>query len=106
MLAKADVAYSDFKVPEDIVPEEYDLIAKLSLFHETISSAAEKYEPSFITRYAIELAELYNKFYIECKILSAEDKERVKFRLALTKAVRITLENALSLLGIAAPERM
>ena len=106
VLAKADVDYSDFKVPEDIVPEEYDLIAKLSLFHETISSAAEKYEPSFITRYAIELAELYNKFYIECKILSAEDKERVTFRLALTKAVRITLENALSLLGIAAPERM
>ena len=106
VLSKAQIDFSDYKVPADLNAEEYDLVAKLAAFPDIVASAAEKYEPSFVTRYAIELAGLYNKFYIDCKILTAEDEERVKFRLALTKAVRITLENALTLLGIAAPERM
>ncbi len=106
VLAKSDIPYGDFTMPSTLESCEYDLIAQLSAFPSTVSASAEKLEPSFVTRYAIELAKLYNKFYFECKILTAEDKERVKFRLALTKAVRITLENALALLGICAPERM
>ena len=93
-------------MPETLESAEYELISQLSLFPQTVKNAAEKYEPCFVTRYAIELAKLYNKFYIECKILTADDKNRVKFRLALTKAVRTVLENSLSLLGIATPERM
>lgn len=106
VLAKSEIPYGDFTMPSTLESCEYDLIAQLSAFPSTVSASAEKLEPSFVTRYAIELAKLYNKFYFECKILTAEDKERVKFRLALTKAVRITLENALALLGICAPERM
>lgn len=106
VLSKATVSFDNYVVPQDLESAEYELIAQLSAFKQTICSAAEKYEPSLITRYAIDLAKLYNKFYIECKILTAEDPERVKFRLALTKAVRIVLENALSLLGISTPERM
>lgn len=106
VLSKATISFDDYIIPQDLESAEYELIAQLSAFKQTICSAAEKYEPSLITRYAIDLAKLYNKFYIECKILTAEVPERVKFRLALTKAVRIVLENALSLLGIFAPERM
>ncbi|MBQ7407972.1 MAG: arginine--tRNA ligase [Clostridia bacterium] len=106
VLAKADINFEDYTLPNKLESCEYELIAHLSTFGDTVKAAAEKYEPCFITRYAIDLAKLYNKFYFECKILTAEDKNLVKFRLALTKAVRITIENALSLLGISAPERM
>jgi len=106
VLAKATAGYSDYVMPETLESAEYELINQLSLFPQTVKNAAEKYEPSFVTRYAIELAKLYNKFYIECKILTAEDENKVKFRLALTKCVRTVLENALALLGIATPERM
>lgn len=106
VLAKADTDYGDYVMPDALESAEYELISQLSLFPQTVKNAAEKYEPCFVTRYAIELAKLYNKFYIECKILTADDKNRVKFRLALTKAVRTVLENSLSLLGIATPERM
>lgn len=106
VLAKSNIDYSSFTLPEKLESCEYDVIAHLASFPSTVSASAEKLEPSFITRYAIELAKLYNKFYFECKILTAENEETVKFRLALTKAVRITLENALALLGISTPERM
>lgn len=106
VLAKAETDYADYVLPEKLESTEYELISHLSLFPQTVENAAERYEPCFVSRYAIELAKLYNKFYIECKILTAEDPERVKFRLALTKAVRTVLENALALLGISTPERM
>lgn len=106
VLAKANCDFSDFTMPKDLESAEYELISQLSSFPQTVENAADRYEPCFVSRYAVELAKLYNKFYIECKILTAEDPERVKFRLALTKAVRTVLENALALLGISAPERM
>lgn len=106
VLAKSNISFDDFTLPSSLESCEYDLIAQLSAFPQTVVASKDKLEPSFITRYAIELAKLYNKFYFECKILTAEDQNTVKFRLALTKAVRITLENALALLGISAPERM
>jgi arginyl-tRNA synthetase len=106
VLAKSDLDYTNFVLPEKLESCEYDLIAHLAAFPQTVKAAAEKLEPCFITRYAIDLAKLYNKFYFECKILTAENEELIKFRLALTKAVRTTIENALSLLGIDAPTRM
>ncbi len=85
--------------------DEYQLIAALSEFPDTVRAAAEKLEPFYITRYAIEIASLYNKFYFDCKIIG-EEKDVENFRLALSKATLITLTNALTLLGIKVPERM
>lgn len=106
VLSKATVSYDDFDIPTNVQPCEYELIAHLSTFGDTVKSSALKYEPSFITRYAIDLAKLFNKFYFDCKILNAENDNLVKFRLALTKATKITLTNALSLLGIKSPDKM
>lgn len=94
-------------MPEKYEPnaQEYEVIKQLSTFPQTIKDAAEKYEPSLIARYAVDLAQKYNKFYIDCKILSAEGETK-HFRLSLTEAVHVTLKNALSLLGIGAPEKM
>ena len=67
--------------------------------------AAEKYEPSIISRCLLDTAKLFNKFYLECKIMQAEGDVRT-FRLALTKAALTTLKNGLALLGIGVPEKM
>ena len=84
---------------------EYAVISELGRFSEVVKAAAEKYEPSFVTRYALDLATAFNKFYIDCKI-AVEDAEVKNFRLAITKAVKITLTNALTLLGIETVEQM
>ena len=97
----------EIRVPSGYEPNttETEVVKQLADFPQTLNESAEKYEPSYIARYAVELAQRYNKFYIENKILTAEGDSKY-FRLALTKAVLQTLKNALSLLGIGVPEKM
>ncbi len=85
--------------------EEYAVLSLLGSFSDIVKSSAEKYEPSIITRYAVDLAEAYNKFYISSRIIDAPTQLK-NMRLALTKAVKITLTNATRLLGIEIPEKM
>ncbi|MBQ2714397.1 MAG: arginine--tRNA ligase [Clostridia bacterium] len=82
-----------------------ELINVLSRFSQVVKDSAEKYEPSFVTRYLLNVAGLYNKFYFEHKIIT-DDKNIQQARLNLTKATRTVLKNGLALLGIQAPERM
>ncbi|MBQ6921529.1 MAG: arginine--tRNA ligase, partial [Clostridia bacterium] len=88
----------DYAVP-DMETSEYQVVSELGRFSEVLVSASEKYEPSFLTRYCIDLAKAYNKFYIDCKI-ATDDINTRNFRLAVTRAVKTTLTNALDLLGI------
>ena len=85
---------------------EFELIKAISTFPETVMDAAEKYEPSYIARFAVDVAQKFNKFYFDCKILSAEDEKVKNFRLALTEATLQTLKNAFALLGIGIPDKM
>ncbi len=85
--------------------QEFEVIKAIAAFPDAVSEAAEKYEPSVIARAAVDLAQKYNKFYIDCKILTAEGDSK-SFRLALTRAALQTLKNALALLGIGVPEKM
>ena len=94
----------EFTVP-DMCEAEYAVISELGRFPSVIKSAAEKYEPSFITRYAVDLAQTFSKFYIDCKI-ACEDENLRNFRLAITDAVKTVLINALTLLGIDYVEEM
>ena len=94
-----------YEVPE-LTLEEIDLVKALSAFPETVLSAGEKYEPSFIARFAVDVAQKFNKFYFDCKILAAEDEKTKNFRLALTGATLQTLKNAFALLGIGIPDKM
>lgn len=95
------------QLPPEYMPNnaEFEVIKALAAFPETVRDAGEKYEPSLIARYAVDLAQKYNKFYIDCKILTAEG-DAGDFRLALTSAAHTVLKTALSLLGIGAPEKM
>ena len=84
---------------------EAELIKQLAAFPKAVEQAAEKYEPSVVSRCLLDTAKLFNRFYLECKIMQAEGDVRA-FRLALTKAARTVLKNGLALLGIGVPEKM
>ena len=105
VLAKADEITVNSRVPEELEAEEYEVIKTLASFPDEVKEAAEKYEPSVIARYAVDLAQKFNKFYFDCKILTADEPNK-SFRLRLTKATLQMLTNALSLLGIGVPDKM
>ncbi len=90
---------------ETVLPQEFEVVKQLSEFPAVLKDALDKYEPCYIARYAVDLAQKYNKFYFDCKILNAPEAEK-NFRLALTEATLVTLKNALGLLGIGVPEKM
>ena len=96
---------TDFEIPA-LTAEEIELVKELANFPETVRSAAEKYEPSYIARFAVDVAQKFNKFYFDCKILAAEDETTKNFRLALTAATLQALKNAFRLLGIGIPDKM
>ena len=91
--------------PGAVTPQEFEVVKKLAEFPDVLTNALEKYEPCFVARYCVDLAQLYNKFYFDCSILNAEGQTRA-FRLALTESVLITLKNGLGLLGIGVPSKM
>ncbi len=95
-------AYPVGYAPEE---QEFEVVKTLARFPDAVKEAAAKYEPSIIARYCVELAQKFNKFYFDCKIISAEEGVR-ELRLGVTKATLATLENALSLLGIQTPRKM
>lgn len=99
---------TQYNLPENLqlLPQEYEVVKTLASFPEAVQDAADKYEPSIIARFAVDLAQKFNKFYFDCKILAAEDEGVKSFRIALTKATHQTLANALTLLGIGVPEKM
>jgi arginyl-tRNA synthetase len=85
--------------------EEYELCKSLYQFPEKVTMAMDELEPSIITRYLVDLAQDFNRFYHEHAIL-VDDKPLRHARLALVKATRITLANGLKLIGLKAPERV
>ncbi|MGN0657699.1 MAG: arginine--tRNA ligase [Ruminiclostridium sp.] len=84
---------------------ELALIRQIASLPETINEAAAEYNPSKITRYVLELAQLFHKFYDTCKI-KGESEEIVQSRLSLCLAVKIVIKNMLDLLKVEAPEKM
>ena len=90
---------------KNVNEDEYQLIALLSTFPDVVKAAAERLEPFFVTRYAIDVASAFNKFYFDCKIIG-DDANEPNFRLAISSATLTVLSSALTLLGIKVPERM
>ena len=83
----------------------YSLVKLLYRFPEVVAEAAEKYEPSVVTRHIVDIAQTYNKFYHDERILVDDEKEKAA-KLALTYAAKQTIANGLYLLGMKAPEKM
>ncbi len=100
------------ETPEEVdpgaldAPEERALARTVARFPAVVEAAAEDREPHGVATYAREFAEDFNGFYRECPVLTADDERTRAARLALVAAARETVGNALSLLGVEAPESM
>jgi len=77
----------------------------ITRFPEIIAEAARRNEPYLITRFTVELAQAFNKYYFEHRILG-DDAAAQNARLLLTDAVRICLNRGLYLIGVQAPRKM
>jgi len=86
-------------------PEEIELIRHIASLPNTIDAAAKEYDPAKITRYSLELAALFHKFYDKCRI-KGEEVELLHARLNLCLAVKTALKNSLTILKIDCPEKM
>lgn len=84
---------------------EIDLIKWIAAFPEQINAAAEHYDPARITRYVIDLATLFHKFYTVDRIQTT-DPALTRARLALCVSVKTVIANIFTILNISAPEQM
>lgn len=87
-------------------PSEKALMLEVSKFNEVIENAYKDTAPHKICAYIYDLANAFNRFYHETKILSEEDTTRRESYIALLKLTRKVLETCIDLLGFEAPERM
>ncbi|MCV0410149.1 arginine--tRNA ligase [Nitrosopumilus sp.] len=94
----------DFSLLKD--KSEIDLIKNIGLFNLQVRDAANNLSPKVIARYCHDLAVTFNSFYEHCKVLELGDEKLENSRLCLVNSFKLTLEKALDLLGITAPDRM
>ena len=103
---EAGVAPAESVDPDALAsPEARALVAEIARFPAVIERAADDLEPHQIAAYVRRFGERFNAFYRECPVVSA-DEELAAARLAVVVAARHTVANALSVLGVAAPESM
>lgn len=106
VISRAQGIREDFDMSKiSVNDDEFAVCTLLETFPDVVKSAAEKYEPCYVTRFAVDLAKAFNKFYFDCKILS-EDENLSAYRVAITKATRSALKKALKLIGVGSPEKM
>jgi arginyl-tRNA synthetase len=86
-------------------PEEFELLRRLSELPDEISSAAESFEPSHLTRYLMDLSSSFHSFYSACRVRDDDPKVRGA-RLKLADSTRAVIKIVLDILGVSAPEQM
>lgn len=87
-------------------PAEIELIRHLASLPEEVRLSAKNYDPSKMTRYVIELATLFHRFYDACSVKNAETPELRDARILLSAAARQAIRNVLTMLKIEQPEKM
>jgi len=95
---------ADFTLLTD--PREIELIRHIASLPHEIELAAKAYDPAKLTKYAIDLATLFHRFYDACSVKNAGSDELMNARILLSIAVRQTLRNVLTILKIEQPEKM
>lgn len=96
----------DFALEHISSEKEIALLKKLGEYPLAVAEAAEKRIPHRITNYTFELASALHSFYNAEKVLDPDNQEKSRARLGLMKAVQTTLQDALKLIGVSAPEKM
>lgn len=87
------------------MPEEREIIKYMATLPNVINESAKNYDPARITRYVIDLATMYHKFYTNCRIMG-EEESVMQARLSLSLAVKQVIKNILDMLKITCPESM
>ncbi|MCD7034718.1 arginine--tRNA ligase [Metabacillus sp. GX 13764] len=101
------IAYqNDISFEHELSEKEIELLKAIGEFPQAVAEAAGKRIPHRITNYVYDLAASLHSFYNAEKVLDSENASKSRARLALMKATQITLKNALSLIGVSAPEKM
>lgn len=90
------------KLTDDL---SFEILKMAEGFDDMVKDAAEKYEPSMISRYLIDMAQLFNRFYFDCRIIG-EEPAVADARLRLTAIVKTVLKKGMELLLLKAPDRM
>ena len=111
IIRKADsmsisISSDDLKKVSSLEPAERDGLHLLSLFENKLREAAREYSPAVIANYAFDLAKQYNQFYQNIPIFNETDQDKLKFRIAFSKAIADAIKKAMGLLGIQVPEKM
>ncbi|MBQ0135476.1 MAG: arginine--tRNA ligase [Oscillospiraceae bacterium] len=88
-----------------VLPEERELIRHLSSLEDEIVAAAKAYDPARITRYLLELATLFHKFYNACRV-NVEDEDLRAARIHLCLSTKLVLKNTLTMLKVSVPDKM
>lgn len=98
---------SSAPVNYDLITEQdaIELLKEINRFPTVIKDAADKYEPSIVARFAVDVAQAFNKFYNSTRI-NVDDRDLKNARVMLTYLTKNTIAEALNLLGIEAPEAM
>ena len=86
-------------------PEELEMIKYMATLPNVIDESAKNYDPAKMTRYAVELATMYHKFYTNCRIMG-EPEDILQARVSLSLAVKQVISNILEMLKITCPESM
>ena len=102
---KAKIDYSD-KFDLLVNNKEIELVKHINEFRNVIVDSAINRAPHKIANYIQRLAQLFHSFYNECYVIDENNIELSKQRLSLVEATRITMANALNLIGVSAPEKM
>lgn len=100
-----DIDFDNMDIAAITTDEGYDVIKSIITFGDSVRLAAKLREPCYVTRHVVDLAEKFNRFYIDHRIL-VDDAPTRNARLALTKAVGNVIRCGLGLLGISAPTEM
>lgn len=85
--------------------EAITLLKEINRFPQVVLDAAEKYEPSVVARFAMDVAQAFSRFYNACRV-NVEDDNIRNARVKLVSLTKTTLRDALDLLGISCPEQM
>ena len=98
----------NFDIKFDQLNTEYEtsLIKQIGLFEVFVNDAAKNYSPKVIAKYCYDLAVAFSSFYEHVNVLNADSPELINARLCLVLSFKLTLEKALDLIGIIAPQRM
>lgn len=90
---------------ETASPVEHSLLASLAQFPDIVQEAAALYKPNLIAKYLFDLAQTFNTFYTQTKVIT-DNADETSVRVRLVACVQQVLQNGLGLLGIEAPEMM